>query len=343
MQQDPAYSSAAAVGFAPSDADLRDVLERALADTETPHLREISRRPLEYRTSFPLEILDLTMEDGGELRLVFKQLDWSVLGAGVRLAKPQFLHDPQRESAVYASVLPEGPVGPPRYYGSVIEPHANRHWLFVEWVEGRELYQVGERALWEAVARWLGEMHIALAADLGRHVERGRLLDYDAAHYRCWIERARRFARAPARPSSLAQSVDRLSQRYDEVVEGLLALPRTVVHGEFYASNVLVAGEAQTPRVSPVDWELAAAAPGIVDLAALISGSGWAEEDRAAIVAAYRSAVGPDAFSSRQLDLARLHIAVQWLGWAPPSWDPPVGQRQDWLGEALALAETLGL
>jgi hypothetical protein len=78
-----------------------------------------------------------------------------------------------------------------------------------------------------------------------------------------------------------------------------------------------------------------------VDLAALISG-GWTEEDREAIVSAYRSVPGV-AFSQDQLDLCRLHLAIQWLGWAPPSWTPPEGQRQDWLAEALALAERLGL
>jgi Ser/Thr protein kinase RdoA (MazF antagonist) len=301
----------------------------------------LRRRPSAYRTSFPLEEIELTLADGDELRLAFKQLSWSTLGEEARLAKPRFLHDPRREPAVYAEVLPEAPAGPPRYHGSVIEPEADRHWLFVEWVEGRELYQVGERELWEAAARWLGEMHVALAAGLDRHAERGRLLDYDAAHYRRWIERAAEFARAPGQPPSRARSVERLARRYDEVVEGLLALPKTVVHGEFYASNVLVAGEAASPRVAPVDWELAATAPGVVDLAALIGGRGWGEEDREAIVAAYRSVVGPGAFSARQLDLARLHLAVQWLGWAPPSWVPPEGQRHDWLGEALTLAERL--
>jgi hypothetical protein len=33
---------------------------------------------------------------------------------------------------------------------------------------------------------------------------------------------------------------------------------------------------------------------------------------------------------------------VQWLGWAA-EWSPPPGQRQDWLAEALGLADTLGL
>jgi thiamine kinase-like enzyme len=122
-----------------------------------------------------------------------------------------------------------------------------------------------------------------------------------------------------------------------------------VLHGEFYASNVLVASDFDhTPvcrdpdaRVAPVDWELAAAGSGLTDLAALVSG--WPEADRTTIAAAYAEVPGVPAFSARDLDLARLQVAIQWLGWAPPEWEPPEGQRHDWLGEAVSLAEELEL
>ena len=42
------------------------------------------------------------------------------------------------------------------------------------------------------------------------------------------------------------------------------------------------------------------------------------------------------------LDYCRLHLAVQWLGWSP-SWTPPPEHAQDWLNEALDLAEKLEL
>jgi Ser/Thr protein kinase RdoA (MazF antagonist) len=326
----------------PSDSKLRDSLRRALSRVGLSEPEDIVRRPSSYRTSFPLEELDVVLEDGVELRLVFKRLAWVALDEEARLAKPEFLHDPLREAAVYASVLEGASPGPPRYYGSAIDPDAGRYWLFVERVEGRELYQVGDLGLWRAAASWLGEMHLALADDLERYAERGRLIDYDEAYYRHWMERAREFTATPGQPRSRAEVLDRIAEHYDMVIEGLLDLPKTVIHGEFYASNVLVAGELPAPRVCPVDWELAAAGPGLVDLAALVSGS-WGEEDREAIVSAYRSVVGDDTFSSEHLDLCRLHLAIQWLGWAPPSWAPPEGQRHDWLGEALALSERLEL
>jgi aminoglycoside phosphotransferase (APT) family kinase protein len=314
-------------------------LERAFAAVGLEAPRRVRRRASEYRTSFPLEELELTLEDGAELRLAFKQLGWSALGDEARVAKPRFLHDPRREPAVYAFILASAELGAPRYYGSVVAAEEDRHWLFVEWIEGRELYQVGERSVWEVVARWLAGMHAALGEQIGGDAA-GRLIVHDAAYYRRWMERAREFGRSQGQPRSRSTALDWLAERHETVVEALLELPRTVIHGEFYASNVLVDIGLPLPRVAPVDWELAAAGPGLADLAALVSGS-WERSDREAIVAAYGSVAGE--ISARDLDLARLQVAVQWLGWAPPEWVPPEGQRHDWLGEALALAEGLGL
>jgi len=315
-------------------------LERALGEVGCELLEVTSRSSSPYRTSFPIEEVRVELKERGEVTLAFKQLEWDRLEPAARLAKPRFLHDAEREAEVYRALLPQAPAGPPEFFGSVLD--ADRHWLFVEWVEGRELFQVGERELWEEAARWLAGFHVALAPERERLRDDARLLDHDAAFYRRWIERAREFA---ADPGPIAW----LAERHERVVEALLAQPRTVLHGEFYASNVLVASDSDpTPlrkeseaRVAPVDWELAAIGTGLSDLAALVSG--WPDGDRAAIAAAYAAEPGVPAFSRRDLDLARLQVAIQWLGWAPPEWEPPEGQRHDWLAEAVALAEELEL
>ncbi|HWI95060.1 MAG TPA: phosphotransferase [Solirubrobacterales bacterium] len=337
----------------PADSELRAGLKQALAEVGLELAGGVERRPSAYRTSFPIEELRVELEGRGEVRIGCKRLDRAELEPEAQLAKPEFLDDPGREPAVYRALLPQGPPGPPEFFGAVLE--GDRHWLFVEWVEGRELFQVGERELWEDAARWLARLHAALAPGLERHREEARLIEHDAAFYRGWIERAERFARE--RGDASAATVAWLCERHDQVVEALLAQPRTVLHGEFYASNVLVA----TPncikfptqqagnlmqfeaglRVAPVDWELAAVGPGLTDLAALISG--WPPPDRAALLAAYGSEPGVPAFTARDLDFARLQVAIQWLGWAPPAWQPPAEKRHDWLGEAIELAEELDL
>jgi hypothetical protein len=120
------------------------------------------------------------------------------------------------------------------------------------------------------------------------------------------------------------------------------------VHGEFYASNVLVAQDGERTRVCPVDWEMTGVGPALLDLAALTAGE-WSEEERAAIVRAYRDELPPgcawaltgDAFAPA-LDCCRLHLAMQLVGWAS-DWTPPAAHAHDWLAEALATAERLRL
>jgi aminoglycoside phosphotransferase (APT) family kinase protein len=117
-------------------------------------------------------------------------------------------------------------------------------------------------------------------------------------------------------------------------------MPATLLHGEFYASNVLIADAEGRARVAPLDWELAGPGPGALDLAALVSG--WSSADREAMRLAYERALGAP-LPAHDLELARLQVAIQWLGWAPPEWEPPADQRHDWAAEAIEIAEDLGL
>jgi thiamine kinase-like enzyme len=99
--------------------------------------------------------------------------------------------------------------------------------------------------------------------------------------------------------------------------------------------------------VCPIDWENAAVGPGVIDLAALTTGA-WSAAERESIARGYvdEAAVrgqardGEDVLET--LELARLHLAVQWLGWEP-TWTAPAEHRHDWLGEALRIAGALGL
>jgi aminoglycoside phosphotransferase (APT) family kinase protein len=140
----------------------------------------------------------------------------------------------------------------------------------------------------------------------------------------------------------------RLAGNYERAVERLAALPTTLIHGEFYASNVLIGRDGTGPRVCPIDWEMAAVGPGLVDLAALVSGR-WTDAERIALARAYHAALTeagdpappPEEKFLKAIDDCRLHLAVQWLGWSA-DWTPPPEHTQDWLAEALQLAEKVG-
>ena len=122
------------------------------------------RRPSVYHSSFPLEELTIWFEDGEPLKLIFKNLNPRALSAAARVAKPEFLDDPLREIELYRSLLDSCQLGTAFCYGSVVDVPAEQYWLFLEEVEGRELYQVGEFEIWRQTARWLARLHSRFAA-----------------------------------------------------------------------------------------------------------------------------------------------------------------------------------
>jgi len=128
------------------------------------------------------------------------------------------------------------------------------------------------------------------------------------------------------------------------VVDRLLALPQAFVHGELYPANVLVERAEEGPaRIAPVDWELAGTGPYALDLAALASG--WSGEDRLAICRAFHRQLPPGgrpalAELMAAVDLCRLALALQWIGWSA-DWVAPEAQRHDWRGEAGGLLKAV--
>jgi hypothetical protein len=305
----------------------------------------LEHRPSAFRTSFAIEEIDVLLENGTPVPILLKDLGPQALLEGARRVKPAFLHDPRREIEVYRSLLAPHRLGTALCYGAVTDAAAGRFWLFLERVSGQELYQVGELSTWQSVARWLAVFHSRFVGQAARLTQAAPLLTYDGDYYQLWLRRARSFLPAGGPTRS---GFDRLAGHYGRVVARLLALPRTFLHGEFYASNVLVQETGTGLRVCPVDWEMAAVGPGLMDLAALTAG-GWSEADKNDIARSYLTEWAAQGAEMPQtetfcsaLDHCRLHLAVQWLGWAR-DWSPPAEHQQDWLGEALRLADRLGL
>jgi hypothetical protein len=329
-------------------SDLKPELERALTERFEVARRIVTleRSPCPYQSSFTLEEVRVVLEDGTELDLIFKDVGPEAMSEGARKVKPPFLYEPLREIETYSEILEPAALGTARFYGAAVDPEKGRYWLFLEKFEGVGLWQFGELCAWEKAARWLANAHVKLASDT-RWRKARHLMRYDADYYQEWIARARSFVgqRQGEDARGSASSFEWLSKRYEEAVERLLELPLTFIHGEFYASNVLVDGESPK-RVCPIDWEIAGIGPGLIDLAALVGGK-WEEGERSTLAAAYHSeleALGgnPPALPAllEALDWCRLHLAIRWLGWAP-DWSPPREHRHDWLNEALLLAESL--
>jgi len=303
----------------------------------------LDRRRSRYATSHLLEELHVVLDDGIELELMCKYLGRRSLLPPARGARPSFLEDPRREATVYRSLLAPAGLGP-RWYGEAIDPEAGASCMLLEKVDGSELYQVEELATWRQVAGWLVGMHERLRSAVpSAEPELACLVRYDAAFYRRWMQRAQ--AALAAEPTADRQ-VRWLAAHYEPVVEYLVTRPATAIHGEFYASNVLVQQHGATVRVWPVDWEMAATGPALIDLAALVAGD-WTPEQRREIALAYWEALpepdrtGMDLFLT-DLEYCRLHLGVQWLGWSP-GWTAPPEHASDWLRDAMDAAERLGV
>jgi Ser/Thr protein kinase RdoA (MazF antagonist) len=330
--------------------DLGEALEQALARHFGVRraITGLERRPSAYQSSFTLEEVVVRLDNGTVLPLLFKDVSPQALLPAARAAKPEFLYDPLREIETYRIFLEPEPLGTPACYGASVDPPGGRYWLFLESVPGQELYRVGEWATWQHAARWLAGLHGRLAGAVERQAEAAHLLRYQRDYLRLWMSRARACARAAGRSAGDRRGLEWLAGHHDRVVDRLAALPVTFIHGEFYASNVLVQGTGDSARVCPVDWEMAGVGPGLIDLAALTAGA-WTEEQKVTLALAYHAAL-PSAGGWRPdretflsaLDCCRLQMAVQWLGWSP-GWSPPAEHAQDWLTEALTLAEKIGL
>lgn len=322
------------------DDELRAVVGAALAahGYASPIVQWTQQRS-PYSSSFALDAVDVRMEDGSAVALMIKDVSGGGLLSEALHAKPAFLRNPRREIDMYRRVLDAERHGTPFCHAAVADERADRYWLVLERVDGHRLAETGDFAAWEAVARWLRRFHDEFDGG-APHIE--SLLVYDREYYRLWLDRAIALS-VDAGPRQHAV-VQRLARSYEAVLDSLEALPPSLIHGEFYPLNVLLAREDDKRRVCPVDWEMAAIGPAPMDVAALTAG--WDAAERRRLSAAYYgSGVGGCSslteFEAR-LDYCRLHHAVQWLGWSA-NWTPPAEQIYDWTNTVTELTTQLSL
>jgi Phosphotransferase enzyme family len=271
-------------------------------------VEHVQRQPWPYASSHPMERLD----PAGEPPLLFKDLSRSH-----NLLRSAFLSDPRREITVYTSVLGRLHVDAPSYRASLIDD--DRAWLFTELIDGIPLWQVAELEVWEETARCLATLHASGAAT------GSSLLCYDEDQL------SRRYALSGSLLGGLATGA--------LVAARLARLPQTIIHGELYASNVVIQRDAGGGvRVRPVDWETAGAGPGVLDLAALTAGS-WSDAERSRIEQAYFDALPAELRPANgDLDYARLLLAAQLVGSSTSD-----EHAHDWAAVALGLIEELSL
>jgi hypothetical protein len=246
-----------------ADADRLLVARIESVQGERRQVRAVSRAAVKERDDWR-----------GRRRFEYVQVEWEagpatqVFLKGVDGAKTHW-GGLEREAYVYESLLPNGPPGPPRYLGRLDDDHTDLHAILLEWVSGSRLKNRLQVGAWRAVARWLARFHTSFSGTGEEQPDmRDALRRWDTVTL---LEPARRAYREVDRKSGTAARILRpVLDDYARVVAVLAAAPPTLLHGEFYCTNVLLVGEPEAPdRVCPFDWETAAVGCGAVDVACL--------------------------------------------------------------------------
>ncbi|HEY2147164.1 MAG TPA: phosphotransferase, partial [Pirellulales bacterium] len=264
--------------LAVSTDELQDLLQAHLDERKGARVVNLVRRPSEYRSSYELDEIDAQIDDGSALELVWKQTGRSCLSADAINAKPEFLYDPLREIDAHRQFLASNELGTPACYGAIVDSNRDLYGVLLERVSGLNLSFIGDLSIWQEAARWLARLHDRFAALATAAVAPPHLLVHDRQFFRIWIDRALQFSRAAQSDVSRVGFHDlvQLARRYDTAVDRLIRLPKSLIHGEFFASNILVDERTSRPRICPVDWETAGIGPCSLDLAALVAGS-WTD------------------------------------------------------------------
>ena len=211
------------------------------------------------------------------------------------------------EASVYSEVLAPLRASTPTFYGVYNEKRSGRTWLLLEYVEGasQDISKTNDAVI--HAARWIGRFHASSENQLSRR-RLSFLRRYDEPYYVGWARRTNRLF--GDRRSELPW-LPRLCSMFEELVPDLLGARKTVIHGEYYPSNVVY-----RDRMSrPADWQSAAVAAGQIDLAALTQN--WPRRMVNRMVREYKRTrwrgEEPDNFD-RIFGIARVYMILRWLG-----------------------------
>ncbi len=240
----------------PSERGFDGIIERCLG-TPVTAVREV---PAPASTSYALRRLLLELADGRTLDVLLKDFDVS------RHAEDVALWQGARERYVYETILAGRDLGTPELYGVVWDGPSGRHWLLLEFVQGRTLRQSPIED-WVAAAGWLGRLHGILGGREAELARPGVLVNYDDTYFRDMAERA--LHAVGSRSGSLHRRLAAAVDAYGAMIERFCAGRPMLVHGSYRPKNILVDTSATPGRICPVDWELAAVGPRLHDLACM--------------------------------------------------------------------------
>jgi len=284
-------------------------------------IRELHREFSRFSSTFHTERLRVFLgRDKQPLRIFFKDLHPTHQVTDVRASHRPNRTSWRRELDMYRSILSREHFGTLDLYAYRWEPERGRCWLFLEDAGRTPLNDVRDLEEWTNAACWAARFH-ATTRDLPPGQTRS-LPRWDRAHYR-------------RRAEQVARLLPTVNTREREIMRGGLewlnarldwfsALPRCVIHGQFFGKNIMLRPRKARPRIAVIDWETAALGPRAFDLASICSG-GWSAGEQWAMRVAYVGEHEATTGESMNWDdfclearAAGIYHALEWLVWWGP-------------------------
>jgi hypothetical protein len=252
-------------------------------------------RFLDTFSTHPISRLNLTLDSGDQLTVIFKRL------------QPRPDRDVRRRILIHRRLLADESLDAPTVYASVCDESKGRYWLFLEDVGQLGLNWCEDTEAWLAAYRWLARMHAVYYGQEGKLQRLGCLGEHRSAFYRYFARSAHEVLQRYAGQRRLVRFERMMGRYFDVSVTYLARHPPTLVHGDAYCSNFMV---QPGPRIRPIDWDSAAIGVAGWDLAQLVAG--WGQE-RPRFVAAYLDEFAQHAavpLDARALDRTLAHCEI---------------------------------
>ncbi|HYY72743.1 MAG TPA: aminoglycoside phosphotransferase family protein [Candidatus Bathyarchaeia archaeon] len=297
----------------------RQSLEAAFSKLrgEPVRIQKVEGETCVHESSFHAEHLRIRFKNGESVPVFLKDLNPQNQIALARKIRNNSLSSSYLELRVYQRVLWRVNLGTPQLYSVRWEPARGTYWLFLEDIGGSRLRDSRNFNRWVQAARWSARFH---ARTRNLHAAVTSFLPVrDHKHYQLCAESVRSIL-PDLRPRD-RRLIEPALTHYVRRLDWFAALPRTVIHGQYFAKNIMLRLRHHDQPLAVIDWETAALGPGMYDLISISSG-GWAEDERRIMWRAYFDEYQAETGIAREwedfCEEARemeLYQALEWLGW----------------------------
>lgn len=222
----------------------------------------VRRRPNPYSTLSPTEVLELDLSSGDAIAVFVKRLGEGQPGHPDKQRR-------DREPMLYQSLLAEPDLPVARCLGVRRDPSGGAWELYLEYLDGLDLRYRGLEHWYEAGGR-LAELHRHFAGRADVLGARDLLLALDERYFEAWAERA--VAEVARMHPDAAAKLARVVEDLEPATALPAAQPITLVHNDLSPKNAVAVTGVEPARLAFVDWELAGAGCGALDVVHLAYG-----------------------------------------------------------------------